>query len=137
MRFDDELCVGDFPETAKYLRRHEYFEANNTIVACIHCRFYQPGYNVLRTLESLLMTACKKEDYVENDLNNFCFQLQLQNLDVMTVDGVLLSDTQGKRLLMSQVVALPKIILDIPVHRRDLSVRWDVSSDDVGPRSHK
>ena len=48
---------GYFTKTAKDLRRQEYIEANNTIVACIHDRPDQPGHTFIRTLESLVMKA--------------------------------------------------------------------------------
>ena len=35
MRFGGGLCEEDVTETAKDHNRQEYFEANNTIVACI------------------------------------------------------------------------------------------------------
>ena len=53
IRFDDRLCEGDFMETAEDLRRQEYFEASDTIVACIQDRFDQPGHTILRTLQSI------------------------------------------------------------------------------------
>ena len=136
-RFDDGLSEGDFPETAKDLHRQQYFEANDIIVACIQDRFDQPGYTVLRTLESLITKACKKEDY-DDDLDVICrtyqsdfdkeqlrVQLQLlgDNFDVVTPGGSLnifqvkdyfMALSHGQRLLMSQVVALLPIILVIP-----------------------
>ena len=57
MRFDDRLCEGDFTETAKDIHRQEYFESNDTMVACIQDRFDQPAHTIIRTLESLLMKA--------------------------------------------------------------------------------
>ena len=61
-----QLCEGDFTDTAKDLRRQEYFEANDTIVACIQDQFDQPEHTILRSLESLLMKTCKKEDHDED-----------------------------------------------------------------------
>ena len=66
MRFGGGLCEGDFTETAKELNRQEYFEATNIIVACIQDQFDQHGHTILRTLESLLMKACKKDHHDEN-----------------------------------------------------------------------
>ena len=71
VRFDDELCEGDFTETVKDLHRQEYFEANDIIVACIQDRFDQPGYTVLCTLEWLIRKARKEEDY-DKDLDVIC-----------------------------------------------------------------
>ncbi len=71
MRFGGGLCEGDFTETAKDLNRQEYFEATHIIVACIQDQFDQHGRTILRTLESLLMKACKKDPHDE-DLDVIC-----------------------------------------------------------------
>ena len=71
LRFGGGLCEGDFTETAKDLNRQEYFEATNIIVACIQDQFNQHGHTIIRTLESLLMNACKKEHHDE-DLDVIC-----------------------------------------------------------------
>ena len=137
MRFGGGLCEGDFTETAKDLNRQEYFEANNTIVACIQDQFDQHGHIILRTLESLLMKSCKKEHHDE-DLDVICnlyhsdfdkeqiiVQLQLlgASFNVVPADGAMnifhvkeyfLSLSKGQRLLMSQVAALLQFILIIP-----------------------
>ena len=100
MRFGGGLCEGDFTETAKDLNRQEYFEATNIIVACIQDQFDQHGHTVLRTLESLLMKACKK-DHHDEDLDISCHsdfdkeqilvQLQLlgASFDVVPADGAM------------------------------------------------
>ena len=71
MRFGSGLCEGDFTETAKDLKRQKYFEANTTVVACIQDQFDQHGQTILRTLESLLIKASKKEHHDE-DLGVIC-----------------------------------------------------------------
>ena len=77
--------------------------ANDTIVACNQDRFDQPGHTIIRTLESLLMKACKKGNHDE-DLDVICLlyhadfdkeqirvQLQLLGVDfdVVTADGAM------------------------------------------------
>ena len=95
----------DFTRTAKDLHRYEYCEANGTIVACIQNRFYQPGYTVLHTEESLLMKVCKKVivtrifhlnvicNMYHSDFDNKQLRVQLQllgtNFDVVTADGAM------------------------------------------------
>ena len=71
MRFGGGLCEELFTKTAKDLNRQEYFEATNIIVACIQDQFDQHGHTILRTLESLLMKACKK-DHHDEDLDVIC-----------------------------------------------------------------
>ena len=71
MRFGGGLCAGDFTETARDINRQEYFEATNIIVACIQDQFDQHGHTIRRTLESLLMKACKK-DHNDEDLDVIC-----------------------------------------------------------------
>ena len=71
MRFGGGLCEGDFTETEKDLNRQEYFETTSIIVACIQDQFDQHGQTILRTLESLLMKACKK-DHHDEDLDVIC-----------------------------------------------------------------
>ena len=70
------------------------------IVACIQERSSQPGYIVLRTLESPLMKACKKGHFDENkdvicnlfhsDVDKEQLRVQLQllgaNFDMVTAD---------------------------------------------------
>ena len=71
MRFDDRLCEGDVKETAKDLHRQEYIAASYTLVACTQDRSDRHGHTILRTLESLLMKACKK-GHNDGDLYVIC-----------------------------------------------------------------
>ena len=48
-----------------------YYEAIDLIVNCIKDRFYQPGYKINRQLKSILLKACKADDY-EDDLHELC-----------------------------------------------------------------
>ena len=61
-RYDDGLAEGDFPTDPKALYCLYYFEAIDLVVNCIKDRFEQPGYEVYRNLEQLLLKACQKED---------------------------------------------------------------------------
>ena len=42
-----------------------YFEALDLLTQSIDARFDQPGYKAYRSLETLLIKACMKEDYSE------------------------------------------------------------------------
>ena len=102
MRFGGGLCAGDFTETVRDLNRQEYFEATNVIVACIQDLFNQHGHTIIRTLESLLMKACKKDHHDEDldvivlhhsdfDKEQILVQLQLlgASFDVVPADGAM------------------------------------------------
>ena len=51
-RYEDGTSVGYHPGTPKEYFRQKYFECIDTIVSCIRDRFDQPGYRVLKNLES-------------------------------------------------------------------------------------
>lgn len=70
-RYEEGTSDGDFHETPKQYFRQHYFEAIDLIVNCIQDRFDQPGYKVYSTLESLLVKACKQEEF-EDDLETVC-----------------------------------------------------------------
>ena len=54
---------GDFPTTPEVHYRHIYFEALDLITACITDRFDQPGYQMYRNVQDLVLKAAKGEDY--------------------------------------------------------------------------
>ena len=66
-RYQEGTSSGNVHETPKHYYQQHYFEAIDLIFNCIQDRFNQPGYKVYSTLESLLMKACKQEEF-EDDL---------------------------------------------------------------------
>ena len=71
-----DLMIGCANETSRKRRRTSIVRNTFTmIVACIQDQFDQPGYTVLRTLESLLMKACTKGHCDEGEDMSFatCF----------------------------------------------------------------
>ena len=50
-RFEVGSGNGHYTNTPKDLFHLDYFECLDMIVACIHNRFNQPGYGVLKNLE--------------------------------------------------------------------------------------
>ena len=70
-RYDDGSSSGDFPSTPKAHFKPAYFEAIDLITNCIQERFDQPGYQIYRSLETLLVKASKREEFQEN-LDDVC-----------------------------------------------------------------
>ena len=62
-RYEDGQAQPYFPSTPKSLYQTVYLNALDAIIACIEARFDQPGYLILRQLESLLIKAVNKEDF--------------------------------------------------------------------------
>ena len=55
--------IGHHPNTPKDLFHQDCFKCLNMIAVCIHDRFNQPGYGVLKNLEDLLLKATRNENY--------------------------------------------------------------------------
>ena len=53
------MCVKDWC-------RHQYYEALDLVVNCVKARFNQPGYQLYRHLESLLLNAADCESFEED-----------------------------------------------------------------------
>ena len=70
-RFEEGTSQGFYHDTPKDYYRQYYFEAIDVLVNCIQERFDQPGYKVYVRLESLLIKACKNEDF-EEELKFVC-----------------------------------------------------------------
>ena len=88
-RYDDGSAHGDFHADPKAYYRQHYFEAIDLVVNCITDRFQQPGYNVYRNLEQLLLKACQKED-ITSEFDYVCsfykddFQPELLRAQLLT-----------------------------------------------------
>ena len=54
-RFEPGNAPPEFPTSAKDLYRQQYFEALDLVVSCVKDRFNQPGYQVYRHLEDVLL----------------------------------------------------------------------------------
>ena len=70
-RYEIGSSAGDFHENPKDYYGQVYYQALDLIVNCIEDRFDQPGYRIYKTLELLLVKACKEEDF-EDDLQIVC-----------------------------------------------------------------
>ena len=141
-RYDDGLSRGDFAATPKMHFKLCYLEAIDLIVNCVEERFNQPGYQIYRMLETLLLKACMQEE-LEESLEAVCtfykddFQMdllhsQLQtfavhfkevmvkesattgNFSIFDVKKYFLSLSHGQSSLLSQVRRLLQLILIMP-----------------------
>jgi hypothetical protein len=137
-RYEGGTSTGEFHETPKQYYRQHYFEAIDLIVNCIQDRFDQPGYKVYSTLESLLIKACKQEEF-EDDLEAVCAfykddfdqsllsaQLQIFPIHFRQENGVLddisFSDlkayfsslSKSQTALVDQVAKVMQLILVMP-----------------------
>jgi hypothetical protein len=109
------------------------------IITCIEERFDQPGYQIYRFLESLLLKACQQED-LDSELEIVCktdfdrdlLLSQLQTLGVhfqqqagtnpktlFDVKDYLLTLSDGQLSLLSQVKRLMQLILVLMHHQSD------------------
>jgi len=70
-RFNDGLSEGEFPDTPKVHYRQLYFEALDLIISCLQERFRQDGYATYSRIETLLVKACRQEDF-ESDIAFVC-----------------------------------------------------------------
>ena len=63
VRFEEGQCSSHYPDTPKYYFKLIYFEAVDLIVNCIKQRFDQPGYNVYKNMEQLLLNTITDQEY--------------------------------------------------------------------------
>ena len=73
VRYEDGQGEAYYPDTPKSLYKVVYFSSLDVINSCIKIRFDQPGYQVLRQLESLMLKAVNQEDFTEELEAVSCF----------------------------------------------------------------
>ena len=138
-RLDDGISEGYFPSTPMEHFKKIYYEAIDLIVNCIQARFDQPGYRLYRSLESLLMKACKKEETAEildtvctfysDDFDKEVLRCQLhtfgihfhealenpvQEISIFDIKKYFLSLSPGQSSLLGQVRRLFELIMVMP-----------------------
>ncbi len=118
--------------------RQHYYEALDLIIACIVNRFQQPGYEIYKNLEQLLLKTAEEEDastefqfvcqFYKDDLEPEVLRVQLVTfilefkrtqtssvkVDIFDIRNYFCSLTTAQRLLLSQVCILVKLILVMP-----------------------
>ena len=142
-RYDDGSAHGDFHADPKAYYCQHYFEAIDLVVNCITDRFQQPGYNVYRNLEQLLLKACQKED-ITSEIDYVCsfykddFQPELLRAQLLTfgidfqciqretygdsdrkptifdIKEYFISLTTAQKSLLSQVCRVIELVLVMP-----------------------
>ena len=143
-RFDDGLTEGDFHADAKAYYRQHYFEAIDRVVNCIKERFDQPGYNVYRNLEQLLLKSSQRKDitaefdyvssFYKDDFQPKLLRAQLLTFGIefervqretygsndtkkptiLDIKDYFGSLTQAQKTLLSEVCKVVKIVLVMP-----------------------
>lgn len=88
-RYEVGIGEGTHSTSVEDYYRPQYYEALDVVIASINRRFDQPGYNMYKNLESLLVEAangCAFEEHLETvttfykeDLNRSLLSAQLQN----------------------------------------------------------
>ena len=68
-RFDPGNAPPEFPTSAKELYRQQYFEALDLVVNCVKDRFNQPGYQVYRHLEDVLLKCVHGDNSYREDID--------------------------------------------------------------------
>ena len=62
-RFDIGTGANEYPATAEDRYRQIYFEALDLVIAFIEDRFDQPGYYTYRSLQDLLLSCVRGDEY--------------------------------------------------------------------------
>ena len=68
-RFEPGNAPPEFPTSAKELYGQQYFEALDLVVNCVKDRFNQPGYQVYRHLEDVLLKCVHGDKSYREDID--------------------------------------------------------------------
>ncbi len=136
-RYDDGLSQAEFHDNPKSYFRQIYFEALDLIISCITDRFSQPGYEIYKSIESVLSKACNQEDFTpdldvvcdfyRDDFNKQLLQTQLEVLkahckhnssssfqSIFDVKQYFLSLSSAQLSLLSEAKRLLQLMLVMP-----------------------
>ena len=135
-RYEVGSGEGSFEEDVQVHYRRIFYEALDLIISCIKNRFEQPGYQVYRKLEDLVVKAAKKEVYDEElefvcnfygqDFNREQLKMQLAIManslpqddssghDFHFILNYLRGLSGPQKTLMSEVCTLVSMILVMP-----------------------
>ena len=137
-RFEPGNAPPEFPTSAKDLYRQQYFEALDLVVNCVKDRFNQPGYQVYRHLEDVLLKCVHgdnsyREDidfvskFYNGDLEKSSLSTQLETfttlarnnlnhstLSVSSLVQLVSEMSPASRSMFSEIVTLMKLILVMP-----------------------
>ena len=124
-------------DCVKDLFRRQHFEAVDLVVNCIRAPFHQPGYQIYKNVESLLLNAAngdsfdeefqKVADFYKDDFNSGLLRTQLESLNASFKENNDISRVDMKAILKyfrstlpvyrtfySEVIKLLKLILVKP-----------------------
>ena len=128
-------ATSEFVDNAQDYFRQIYFNAIDTVTACIKRRFDQPGYTIYDQVEQMLVNAANGKpfeknlddvvDFYKDDLDKFQLETQLSLLPVLfgrengkvsleDVIKYLRNLTNAQKLFMSQVIIVTKLLLIAP-----------------------
>ena len=109
-------------DCVKDLIRHQYFEAVDLVVKCIGACFDQPGYQIYKNVESLLLNAANGESFDEefqkvadlykDDFNSNLLRTQLESLNASFKENKDISRVDMKAILKYFRSTLP--VYNIP-----------------------
>ena len=134
------MSEGEFHDTPKSLYKQQYYEAIDLLINCIEDRFDQPGYKVYHSVETLLLKACKLQEYescleavcnfYQDDFDKDVLRTQLQTFgvhfqqvqdeslgatyNIFDIKKYFLTLSPGKLSLLSNVKLLMQLILVMP-----------------------
>ncbi|XP_062585373.1 zinc finger MYM-type protein 1-like [Saccostrea cucullata] len=138
-RYETGKAPPEFTTSEKDLYRQQYFEALDLVVNCVKDRFDQPGYQVYRHLEDVLLKSVRgdktyKEDldfvlkFYGDDLDKTSLSSQLDTFTTLARNNLNDSSTvsvsflvtlvsqmsPASRCLFSEIVTLLRLILVMP-----------------------
>ena len=140
LRYETGKATSEYPSSAKAHYRQQYFEAFVMTASCIKGRFDQPGYQVYRQLQDMVLKRMfadqsdveemgKVADLYKGDFNMTSLETQLQALRVHLTEksanakkGFTINDdvaslrdmTPASRTMFSEVFLVLKFILVMP-----------------------
>ncbi len=128
-RFQEGTAEPEHFSDAKIMYRQTYFEAIDLIINAIKDRFNQPGFQIYRNLQDLLLLALNGKNWessfasvtslYKDDIDADQLRLHVQMLcaSFPTIDDVkqyIIGLTLHERQLLSEVVTVVKLILVMP-----------------------
>lgn len=95
-RFETGNAPPEFAASEKDLYRQQYFEALDLVVNCVKDRFDQPGYQVYRHLEDVLLKSVRGDKTYTEDLD-FVIKFYCDDLDQTSLSSQLETFTSFAR----------------------------------------
>ena len=131
-RYESGSATPEFVDNTQDYFRQIYFNAIDTVTACIKRRLDQPGYKIDDQVEQMLVNAANEKpfennlddvvDFYKNDLDKLQLETQLSLLPVqfgrengkVSLEDIikyLRNLTNAQKMFMSQVIVVTKLLL--------------------------